>query len=144
MSLINRFQALAEAWCERKSVEEVLGFLTDDVVWHFAVAAAPPAVGIDAARTVLEGLSGQIERSHWRVFEYAERGNTLFVEGVDENVLPNGHRTVAPYMGILEFRGEQICAWRDYFDRGSVSAQLRDPEAPLKEHVSTLIARPAV
>jgi limonene-1,2-epoxide hydrolase len=53
----------------------------------------------------------------WRIFQYAQNGDTMFLEGVDDFVNPEGRRVVIPYAGVLVFRGKLVAEWRDYFDR---------------------------
>ena len=52
-----------------------------------------------------------------------EQGNMLFVEGT-ENYTKKGKKISVPYAGVVEFRGDKIVAWRDYFDLKSLEAQL--------------------
>ena len=67
-------------------------------------------------------------------------GDRLFIEGVDEYRTPEGHRVATPYAGVLDFRGDLICGWRDYVDL-SVGAQHKAGE-PLSKQVLELLDRP--
>jgi ketosteroid isomerase-like protein len=135
------YLSVIEAW-KRKDIEAVLSHLTDDIVWHYAAAIAPPAIGHAGARKFMERFGARITEIRWRVFDYAESGDTLFVEGVDEFFTKDGARVATPYAGVLEFRGDRIRAWRDYCDAG-VSAAMQAGGAA-SAHVEQLIAREAV
>jgi limonene-1,2-epoxide hydrolase len=76
----------------------------------------------------------------WRIFAYAESGDRLFIEGVDDYRTSDGNRVAAPYAGVLEFRGDLIIGWRDYVDLGVV-AQQKSGE-PLSKQVAGLLDRP--
>ena len=117
-TLLQHFEVLISAWTERKDIDGVLACMTDEVIWHPAVAVMPPVVGKAAVRSTLERLGGLVARSEWRIVRSAESGNVLFVEGVDANELTSGVRAEVPYAGVLEFEGDRICAWRDYLDGG--------------------------
>lgn len=116
-----QFQAVIDAW-KRKDIEAVLGALSDDVVWHFAAAIAPPARGRAEARAFIERFGAGIGEVRWRIFHHAEDGDRLFVEGVDEYTTVAGVAIAAPYAGVIEFRGDKISGWRDYVDRGVIEA----------------------
>jgi limonene-1,2-epoxide hydrolase len=135
------YQTVIKAW-KAKDIDAVLSHMSDDIVWHYAAAIAPPLRGKAAARGFMEGFAARIGEVRWRVFDYAESGDRLFVEGVDEYFTRDGVRIATPYAGVLDFRGDQISGWRDYFDEGVPNAMKAGGKAP--EQVEELIARPAV
>jgi limonene-1,2-epoxide hydrolase len=116
--------------------------MSDDIVWHYAAAIAPPLLGRSAARGFMQEFAGRIGEVRWRVFDYAESGDRLFVEGVDEYITKTGMRVATPYAGVLDFRGDLICGWRDYFDASGPAAMQAGGKAPAQ--VEELISRPAV
>lgn len=120
----NQFSAIIKAW-KRKDVDFIIASMTDDIVWHYAAAMAPPARGKAECRAILDRLGAGIGAVRWRIFEHAETANRLFVEGVDEYDALTGHTIKAPYAGVIEFRGDLICGWRDYFDRAVIDSQKR-------------------
>jgi limonene-1,2-epoxide hydrolase len=128
-----------EAW-QAKDIDRVLSFMDDDIVWHYAAAAMPPVRGKAAARKLLDRFHGDMHGIQWRIFAYAESGDRLFIEGVDDYQTSDGNRVAAPYAGVLEFRGDLIVGWRDYVDLGVV-AQQKSGE-PLSKQVAGLIDRP--
>jgi limonene-1,2-epoxide hydrolase len=115
-------QRVIAAWTVR-DIEGVLAHLADDIVWHYAAAIAPPLKGKASARKLMEKMAGETSRLNWRIFDYAERGDRLFIEGAEEYLDKGGATVVTPYAGVVEFRDGQICCWRDYLDIGAVEAQ---------------------
>lgn len=135
------FQQLIAAW-QAGDVETVLSLMDEDIVWHFAAGALPPARGKAAAARLLGRLGADMHAIQWRVFAHAEAGDRLFVEGVDDYTTAAGRRVAAPYAGVLEFRDGRVTGWRDYVDTGVIARQ-RDGEA-LTAQVEELIGRPAL
>jgi limonene-1,2-epoxide hydrolase len=135
-----QFQAVIDAW-KAKDVEGVLAKLSDDVVWHFAAAIAPPARGKAEARAFIDRFGANIGEVRWRIFHHAETADRLFVEGVDEYSTRDGRSVAAPYAGVIEFRGDLISGWRDYVDRGTIDAMKAGGAYP--PQVVELIGRPA-
>jgi len=129
------------AW-RKGDVEGVLTHVTDDIIWRNSSGYAPPVVGKAAMRAALQPMAAVIERDTWRNFAYAERGDTLFVEGVDEFWLRTGQHIAIPYAAVFEFSGKRVREWREYFD-GRISAAHRNGEG-LTDEVRTLISRPEV
>ena len=141
MTHIQILLGLINAW-KAKDIDGVLAFMHDDIVWHYAAVIAPPLKGKAKARKLLEGMAPQLRDVTWRIFDHAEKGDRLFVEGVDEYVSAEGRLVSAPYAGVVEFRDGKIIGLREYFDMGAVNA-LKAGE-PMKEHVGAMIAREAV
>lgn len=139
--LLPLFLAVIDAWT-RRDTQAVLAALTEDVVWHYAAGAAPPARGQAEARAFLERFGRNIAAVRWRLFHHAEGGDRLFVEGVDEFDTTDGRTVIAPYAGVIEFRGVLICGWRDYVD-SAVMAAMKTGAAPA-DHVRELVHRPAL
>ena len=141
MRKIDIMLAFIAAW-KAKDIDGVLALMDEEIVWHFAAAIAPPVRGKVKARKFMEGFATQIAEVRWRIFDHAESGDRLFVEGVDEYVSTEGKLISAPYAGVVEFRDGKVLALREYFDLGVVNAQKAGEEAP--QHVRALIAREAV
>jgi limonene-1,2-epoxide hydrolase len=138
---LSTYKAIIAAW-KAKDIEGVLAHLHDDVVWHFAVAAEPPVVGKAGARKFMQRFGATMTEVRWRVFDYAESGERLFVEGVDEFTTADGKVVAAPYAGVLEFRDGLVIGWRDYVDVGVMAAQ--QAGAPISKQVAALMDRPAI
>lgn len=130
--------AVIDAW-KRQDVEGVLVHVTDDIVWRNSGGFAPAIKGKAAMRAALQGMAKVIKTNHWRIFDYAENENRLFMEGVDEFWLTTGEHVAIPYAGSLEFRGLLIHEWREYFD-GRISAAMK-AGAPVTDEVKEMISR---
>lgn len=135
-----QFSAVIDAW-KRKDVDFIINSMTDDIVWHYAAAIAPPARGKAECRAFISKFGANIGTVRWRIFEHAETADRLFAEGVDEYDTLDGHTVKAPYAGIIEFRGDLISGWRDYVDRGIIDAQKRGE--PASAQVNELTSRKA-
>lgn len=136
------FQDIVRTWSERQDIDAVLAHLTEHVVWHYSAVTEPPKLGHAGAREFLEAHRTRMQNPRWRIFHVAEAGNTLMIEGVEEFDTADGGRVTVPYMGIFEFEGERIKAWRDYF-----SAHIAGPTETgmaLPDHVAALLDRPAL
>jgi limonene-1,2-epoxide hydrolase len=118
--------------------QAVIARCADDIVWYSHVGS-PPIVGKDATAKFMEALSGQMKDVRWRIFSYAEHGDTAFAEGVDEFTSPEGRQVALPYAGVMRFRDGLITEWRDYFDRGLFD-RLKAGEAT-PPHVAALTGR---
>lgn len=140
MTRMQQFQSVIDAW-KRKDVEAVFDAMTEDVMWHFAAAIAPPARGKSEARAFVEQFGANIGEVRWRIFHHCESGDRLFVEGVDEYTTKDGIDIAAPYAGVIEFRGDKISAWRDYVDRSVIESQKAGNG--WSDQVRELVGRPA-
>ncbi len=134
-------RALIAAW-KAGDIEGVLGHLHEDVVWHYAAAVAPPARGKAKARKFLETFRPQLGEVRWRLVDFAETGERLFVEGVEDYTQTDGAVVVAPYAGVFEFDGDLVIGWRDYVDVGVMEAQKAG--GPASAWVLALADRPAI
>jgi limonene-1,2-epoxide hydrolase len=134
-------KSVIAAWTAR-DIDGALAHMHDDIVWHFAAAVAPPARGKAKARKFLENFKSELTEVRWRLFDSAETGDRLFVEGVDEFTTTTGAVVRAPYAGVLEFEGDLIIGWRDYVDVAVMEAQKAGGEA--SAWVMALVDRPAI
>ena len=128
------------AW-RRKDLDAVFGHIHDDIAWHSHVGS-PPIVGKAAMREFATGLTAQMKEVRWRLFEVAQSGDRLHVEGVDDFDTPDGRQVVVPYAGVFAFRDAKIVEWRDYFDR-ALFDRLKAGE-PLPAYLEALTRRPAL
>jgi limonene-1,2-epoxide hydrolase len=84
-------EAIIAAW-KQQDVEGVLAHVTDDIVWRNSSGYAPAIKGKAAMRTALQNMKAMIQpgSNRWRIFDYAESADRLFMEGVDEFNLTTG------------------------------------------------------
>jgi limonene-1,2-epoxide hydrolase len=137
--LYGLMQGVIEAW-QAKDVDGVIARMDEAIVWHYAAGAMPPVRGKATAAKLLARFQAEMHRIEWRIFAYAESGERLFIEGVDEYRTPEGLRVAAPYAGVIEFKDDLIIGWRDYVDIGVIAAQKAGE--PITAQVESLISRP--
>jgi len=96
--------------------EKFLGFLTDDIEYHYHVGSRP-LIGKEWVQKFLNKYREITANVNWRIDRHAETENELFVEGYEEYLDTRTNEVIAhPYMGIFEFRDGKIARWRDYFE----------------------------
>lgn len=110
---IDTVHAVMDAMKQR-DFEGFLKHLTDDVEYHFHVGTRP-LLGKEWVRKFLNKYDEQNSDVLWSITTFAETGDKLLVEGLEEYVGESGETVRHPYMGIFEFRDDKICGWRDYF-----------------------------
>jgi len=115
-------EQVVRAFCDAfdgKNAEALRPWFTDDVVYHNI--PLDPAVGIDATIAFIEGFFGMCESMTIETVHLAVRGDVVLTERIDTFTIGD---VVAPLpvMGTFEIRDGKICAWRDYFDLGQVTA----------------------
>lgn len=117
LETVTRF---CEAW-SRLDLDEILGFLADDAVYHNI--PLDPVTGREAIRATITGFTAGVDRVEFEVRHAAVDGDVVLNERVDRFFTPD--RTIElPVMGTFEVRDGVITAWRDYFDMGQFMAQL--------------------
>ena len=109
------------AW-PRKNIDELLGFFTDDAVYHNI--PLEPAKGKAAIRGVINTFLPMAKSLHFKVLKSASAGNVVFNERVDVFDLGNGKTISLPVAGVFEITGSKISAWRDYFDMAMYTKQM--------------------
>lgn len=100
------------AW-SRRDIDELLGFFTDDAVYHNLPMA--PVTGHEAIRGVFQFFVPPSEKIEWELRHVASVGPVVFTERVDRFVMA-GKLVELPVAGVFEIRDGKIAAWRDYFD----------------------------
>ena len=113
MSHTDAVRALIAAW-EKRSIDDILATMTPNV--RYLNVGMPEMAGHDAIRAGLTGFLGASTKVHWTVHHIAETPDgAVMTERTD--VFEIGPKTVSiPVMGVFEFDGDKISAWRDYFD----------------------------
>jgi len=98
-------------WPER-SVEKLLGYFTDDAVYHNM--PMEPVTGKNGIREILNMFipAQDVEAEILRI---AACGDVVFTERIDRMTMA-GKKVVLPCAGVFEIRDGKIAAWRDYFD----------------------------
>ncbi len=108
------------AW-PRRNVDELLGFFTDDAVYHNI--PMDPARGKAAIRAVINSFLPMARSVEFKVLNSVSAGNVVMNERVDIFDL-DGKKVELPVAGVFEVRGGRISAWRDYFDLAMWTKQM--------------------
>jgi limonene-1,2-epoxide hydrolase len=109
-------EALVRDFCAafaRRNVEELLGYFTDDAIYHNIPMA--PATGKEEIRAALEMFVPGSPEIEFDMVNIACNGSVVFTERIDRMTIM-GNKVVAPVAGVFEVRDGKIAAWRDYFD----------------------------
>ena len=107
-------RAFTAAWAER-SIDKVMSFFSDDAT-YLNVPMEPLHRGKEEIRKAVEGFVNMASAIEFRIHHQAEDAQgTVMNERTDRFKM--GEKWIElPVMGIFEFRGGKIRAWRDYFD----------------------------
>ncbi len=108
------------AW-QRKNIDELLGFFTEDAVYHNI--PVQPARGKAAIKAVINTFLPAAKTIEFKVLHSAGTGNLVMNERVDTFDL--GAKQISlPVAGVFEVTGGKISAWRDYFDMAMYTKQM--------------------
>lgn len=139
---MNTLHDVMEAWHDL-DVDGVLAHLHDEFVWNNSGGMRATIDGKDAMRAVLTEMAKKTANNRWRLFDYAEVGDTLWMEGVDEFTdTSDGTHLVIPYCGVLEFKDGKIAKWREYFNAYLQTTQRKTKS--VTPEVEVMLDRPVV
>ena len=105
----------------RRDIDELLGYFTDDAVYHNMPMA--PVTGKDGIREVLNLFLPSSSAVRFDVLHTAVRGDVVMNERVDRFTMGD-REVVLPVAGVFEVRDGRIAAWRDYFDFATWQRQM--------------------
>jgi limonene-1,2-epoxide hydrolase len=114
--------AFVSSW-NRRDIDAIVAALSDDVVYQNV--PLPAVHGRAAVRAFIgPGLKHATEVA-WTIHHFAVSadGSKVFTERTDAFRFGDQALDV-PVMGIFEFRGDSICAWRDYADMTDIVARM--------------------
>jgi limonene-1,2-epoxide hydrolase len=104
----------------RRDVDELLGFFTDDAVYHNMPMR--PVQGKAAIRGVLDMFLSPAQSVEFAILHLASSGAVVLTERLDTFSI--GGRSVAlPIAGVFEVVEGKIAVWRDYFDLATWTKQ---------------------
>jgi len=111
-------RAVLQAWCDGVAAaqEAMRTHLTDDCLWE--QTGLPTTTGPEEAAQFMGSMEAMGFSSMAVEFRnVAGAGDVVFTERVDWLVRTDGSRIGPwPVVGVTEFRGGKISAWREYFD----------------------------
>lgn len=111
------FEEMMRAWAA-KDATSCSNMFTENGVMHSMMI--DPIVGREAIYQRIKGLEAGNKQFHGHILRYGVIGNgTLVTERVDELVIDGISRSY-PVVGLLDFEGEQISMWKEYYDRNQL------------------------
>jgi limonene-1,2-epoxide hydrolase len=106
----------------RRNVEELVGFFSDDAVYHNIPIA--PVRGRDAIAATLRGFLDPASEAEFELLTLAAHGRSVLTERIDRFTI-SGKKIALPVMGAFEIDAQgKISAWRDYFDLAQFTKQM--------------------
>ncbi len=111
------FREMARAW-QAQDWDRVAGLFAPDGVLHSVMLE--PVVGRQAIYDRIVKLGGPHKRVTLHIHRIGVIDGALFAERTDEIVV-NGRQGLSPVVGVVEFAGEHIALWREYYDRAQLA-----------------------
>jgi limonene-1,2-epoxide hydrolase len=138
---IDTLHRLINSW-RNQDINGVLACVHDDITWNNSGGLRAPLQGKAEMRAALETMAADIKVAKWRLFDCAEIGDTVWMEGVDELIRHDGIRIVIPYAGVLEYQDGLILKWREYYESRLLEQAIDGKGVPAT--VEAMLDRPAV
>ena len=117
------FLNMKEAW-ENKNWRACADLMAEQGILHSVMLE--PCVGRE---TFYERIR-KTERPHkivkLHILKIGVVNGTLFIEREDEIILNDQSRKI-PTVGIIEFSGEKISHWKEYYDRATMLHAIQEP-----------------
>ena len=107
------FKEMAQAWADL-DWRKVADLFAPDGVLHSMMVE--PVVGREAIFRRIEGMSQGLESITLNVGHAGVIDGLVYIERVDEFVF-HGKAGSVPVVGVLEYDGDHIKMWREYYDR---------------------------
>jgi limonene-1,2-epoxide hydrolase len=102
----------------------VVAWFTEDATYHNI--PVDPLVGHEAIAGMVDMFTTGLTVVEFRILEMLSRGSTVVTERVDVFRKDDGGLVELPVMGILEWRGDKLADWREYFDLNQFMSQAAD------------------
>ena len=111
------FEEMMRAWSAKDAAACAQLFAEDGVLHSVMIE---PIVGREAIYQRIKGLEAANKHFHGHILRHGVIGNgTLVTERVDELVIDGVSRSY-PVVGLLDFDGDRIVLWKDYYDRNQL------------------------
>ncbi|MDR2332331.1 MAG: nuclear transport factor 2 family protein [Burkholderiaceae bacterium] len=120
---IQAFMAMKEGW-ERKDWRQCADLMAEDGILHSVMLE--PCKGRENFYERIRKTEKPNKSVTLHIRSIGVAGGVLFVERNDEIILDGISRFI-PTVGILEFSGEKISYWREYYDRATLLAAIQEP-----------------
>ena len=104
------------AW-DNLDLDAIMDHFTEDAAYA-NMPMGPPHVGKAAIRAFIEGFLGDTTEIDFVVHHQVEDASGIVMNERTDKLVMGGRTVELPVMGVFEFSGGKISAWRDYFDMG--------------------------
>jgi limonene-1,2-epoxide hydrolase len=121
MSNTQRVLDFIAAW-EARSIDGILARMTPDA--HYLNVGMPEAVGHEQIRAMLTPFLAGAKTVRWTVHHIAETPDGVVMTERTDDFEMEGRTLSIAVMGVFEFEGGLIKAWRDYFDIPAFQRQM--------------------
>lgn len=113
-------RAMIDAWND-KDWDLAASMLTDDSVLHSMMI--DPIVGREAIHQRISGIGALADSIDLKLLNIGVINGTLYMERMDTFVC-KGKPGATPVCGALEFEGDKIKMWREYYDRHHLLSEM--------------------
>lgn len=120
------FHEMARGWRQQEWRTCADLFAVDGVLHSVML---DPVVGRETIYNRICKLGGANKEVTLHIHRIGVLDGALFVERTDEIVL-NGVKGECPVVGVLQFDGDKIALWRDYYDRAQLERAAGHTSAP--------------
>lgn len=114
---IEIFRRMAQAWHEQ-DWETCAALFAPDGVLHSVML--PPVVGRQTIYERISRLGGDHKRVTLDIQRIGVIDGALFVQRIDRIVI-DGREGSCPSVAVVEFVGDKIARWSDYYDRNQLA-----------------------
>jgi len=111
------FRKMAQAWHDQ-DWDTCASLFAPDGVLHSVMLE--PVVGRDTIYARISKLGAPNKKVTLNIHRIGVVDGVLFVERTDEIVI-DGRRGACPAVAVVEFAGDRIKLWRDYYDRATLA-----------------------
>ena len=103
-----------QAW-NAMDLEAIMGHFTDDAV-YINMPMEPANEGKTAIRAFIDGFMGSCSAMEFTIHHQVDSGDGVVMNERTDRITMGDKVVELPVMGVFEFEGDKIRAWRDYFD----------------------------
>jgi len=111
------FRRMAQAWHEQ-DWDTCAALFAPDGVLHSVMLE--PLVGRETIHARMSKLGAPNKKVTLHIERIGVIDGALFVQRVDE-IVKDGRRGTCPTMAVVEFAGDKIARWSDYYDRNQLA-----------------------
>lgn len=113
-------RAMIDAWNDQ-DWDMAASMLTEDSILHSMMI--DPIVGREAIHRRISGIGALADSIDLKLLNIGVINGTLYMERMDTFVC-KGKPGATPVCGALEFEGDKIKVWREYYDRHHLLSEM--------------------